>query len=233
MPMAQHRFQPAWDSGCAAGQGSAIVPSRSSPTATLLRAHAIASKIGTSVSSPRCGGIVVAEPSSRTEAARTGKPIFLAPGYPPPATRDPRRQRTSLLRHDRIGVSFLTPPSNLLQESTPMKKLLFVLLLVPVLGWAQSPFDGTWKVDLSKSKFPTKPDELLLKDGMFECKTCKPEVKIKADGQFQPVSGHPYYDKMMVKVVDDKHVESATTKDGKDMAKESRTVSDDGNTMTI
>jgi len=114
-----------------------------------------------------------------------------------------------------------------------MKKLLFVLLLLPMLGWAQSPFDGTWKVDLSKSKFPTKPDELLLKDGMFECKTCKPEVKIKADGQFQPVSGHPYYDKMMVKVVDDKHVESATTKDGKDMAKESRTVSDDGNTMTI
>ena len=39
-----------------------------------------------------------------------------------------------------------------------MKKLLFVLLLVPVLAWAQSPFDGTWKVDLSKAKLPKKPD---------------------------------------------------------------------------
>ncbi len=113
-----------------------------------------------------------------------------------------------------------------------MKKFLFVLLLIPVLGWAQSPFDGTWKIDLNKAKFPKKPDEYLLKDGMYECKTCKPEIKIKSDGQFQPVSGHPYFDKMMVKVVDDKHVESATTKDGKDAGKETRTVSDDGNTMT-
>jgi len=114
-----------------------------------------------------------------------------------------------------------------------MKKLLFLLLLLPMLARAQSPFDGTWKIDLSKAQFPKKPDELLLKDGMFDCKSCKPPVKIKADGQFQPVSGHPYYDKMMVKVIDDKHVDSATTKDGKDAGKESRTVSDDGNTMTV
>jgi hypothetical protein len=114
-----------------------------------------------------------------------------------------------------------------------MKKLFFILLLVPVLGWAQSPFDGTWKIDLNKAQFPKKPDELLLKDGMFECKTCKPPVKIKADGQFQTVSGHPYYDKMMVKVVDDKHVDSASTKDGKDVYKESRTVSDNGETTTV
>jgi hypothetical protein len=113
-----------------------------------------------------------------------------------------------------------------------MRRLLFLLLLVPMLGWAQSPFDGTWKVDLSKAQFPKKPDEYLLKDGMYECKTCKPPVKIKADGQFQLVSGHPYYDKMMVKVIDDKHVDSATTLAGKDMGKESDAVSDDGNTMT-
>ena len=114
-----------------------------------------------------------------------------------------------------------------------MKKLLFLLLLiVPSLLWAQSPFDGTWKVDMSKAKFPKKPDEYLLKDGMYECKTCKPEIKIKADGQMQPVSGHPYIDMMMVKVVDDKHVESASTKNGKDAGKVSMTVSDDGNTLT-
>src|ERR1035438_3405997 len=41
-----------------------------------------------------------------------------------------------------------------LKRGFPMKKLLFLLLLVPVLGWAQSPFDGTWKVDLSKTKRP-------------------------------------------------------------------------------
>lgn len=113
-----------------------------------------------------------------------------------------------------------------------MKRILFLLLLVPVLSWAQSPFDGTWKVDMSKSKFPKKPDEYLLKDGMYECKTCKPEIKIKADGQMQPVSGHPYMDMMMVKVVDDKHVEIASTKADKDAGKESISISDDGNTLT-
>ncbi|MGA9565643.1 MAG: hypothetical protein WBS19_08990 [Candidatus Korobacteraceae bacterium] len=113
-----------------------------------------------------------------------------------------------------------------------MKKLFFILLLVPMLGWAQSPFDGTWKVDMSKSKLPKKPDEYLLKDGMYECKTCKPEIKIKADGQMQPVSGHPYMDMMMVKVVDDKHVETASTKNGKEAGKVSMAVSEDGNTLT-
>jgi hypothetical protein len=113
-----------------------------------------------------------------------------------------------------------------------MKKLLFLLLLLPVLAWAQSPFDGTWKVDMSKAKLPKKPDEYLLKDGMYECKTCKPEIKIKADGQMQPVSGHPYMDMMMVKAVDDKHVEIASTKAGKDAGKQSISVSDDGGTLT-
>lgn len=114
-----------------------------------------------------------------------------------------------------------------------MKKLLFVLLLVPVLGWAQSPFDGTWKVDLGKSKLPKKPDVYLLQNGMYECKSCNPPVNIKADGQFQKVSGDPYRDTLMVKVVDDKHVELASQKEGKDVGKTTRTVSDDGNTMTV
>lgn len=114
-----------------------------------------------------------------------------------------------------------------------MKKVLFLfLLIVPVLAWAQSPFDGTWKVDLDKSKLPKKPDEYLLKDGMYGCKTCKPEIKVKADGQMQAVSGHPYYDMIMVKVVDDKTVETASTKGGKDASKVTMTVSPDGNTLT-
>ncbi|HVO62472.1 MAG TPA: hypothetical protein VMT53_16165 [Terriglobales bacterium] len=113
-----------------------------------------------------------------------------------------------------------------------MKRILLLLLLLPVLAWAQSPFDGTWKVDMSKSKFPKKPDEYMLKDGMYECKTCKPELKVKADGQMQAVSGHPYFDMFMVKVVDEKHVEMASQKSGKDVGKSSLSVSADGNTLT-
>jgi hypothetical protein len=114
-----------------------------------------------------------------------------------------------------------------------MKRILFLLLLVPVLSWAQSPFDGTWKVDMSKSKLPKKPDVYLLQDGMYECKSCVPPVNIKADGQFQPITGDPYRDALMVKVVDDKHVEFASQKDGKQVATTTRTVSGDDKTMTV
>jgi hypothetical protein len=113
-----------------------------------------------------------------------------------------------------------------------MKKLLFILLLVPVLGWGQSPFDGTWKIDLSKTKLPKKPDVLLLQDGMYECKTCAPPMKVKADGQFQPVSGNPYVDMEKITVVDDRHVNSESQKAGKQMSTVKRRVSDDGNTLT-
>ena len=75
-----------------------------------------------------------------------------------------------------------------------MRKLMVLLLAVPLLGWAQSPFDGTWKVDASTAQFPQKPDVWVIQNGMFDCKTCVPPVNVKADGQFQKVTGHPYYE---------------------------------------
>ncbi len=116
-----------------------------------------------------------------------------------------------------------------------MKKLLwFVLLaslLTPGLVMAQSVFDGTWKVDMKTAQFPTKPDVYLLQDGMYHCKTCVPPVDIKADGQDQKVTGHPYYDMISVKVVDDLTIEETTKKNGKTNATSKSWVSPDGNTM--
>jgi hypothetical protein len=114
-----------------------------------------------------------------------------------------------------------------------MKKLLFVLLLIPVLGWAQSPFDGTWKFEPDQSKLPTKPDEYLLKDGVYNCKTCKPEIKVKADGQFQKVTGHPYFDMQKVTVIDDRHVSTDEQKGDKPIGDGKWSVSEDGSTLTI
>ena len=78
--------------------------------------------------------------------------------------------------------------------------LLLAALLMPTLAGAQSAFDGTWKFDLGTAKFAEKPDELLLKDGMYDCKTCVPAIHVKADGQDQKVTGHPYYDMVNIKV---------------------------------
>jgi hypothetical protein len=96
-----------------------------------------------------------------------------------------------------------------------MKKLLFVLLLIPVLSWAQSPIDGTWKIDINSAKFPEKPETWVLQNGTYQEDTSVPKVNIKADGTDQVVAGAKDYDTLAVKVVDSKTVEFTNKKGGK------------------
>jgi len=67
---------------------------------------------------------------------------------------------------------------------------------------------------------------------MYECSSCVPKFNVKADGTGQKVTGHPYYDTVAVKVVDDHTVELTQKKDGKTMFSGTDTVSSDGNTLT-
>src|ERR1700693_2304634 len=100
-----------------------------------------------------------------------------------------------------------------------MRKLLLaasqLLLFAPMLMLAQSAFDGTWKIDLNNAQFPKKPDVYLLQNGMYHCKTCVPAIDIKADGQDQKVTGHPYFDTVSIKLVDDRTIEETDKKNGK------------------
>jgi hypothetical protein len=115
-----------------------------------------------------------------------------------------------------------------------MKRLSFFVvlaaLLVPTLASAQSAFDGTWKVDMNKVDFSKKPDVFLLQNGMYACKTCTPPYEVKADGSDQSVSGHPYFDSVAIKVVNDHAIEETDKKGGKVVATSTSTVSSDGNT---
>jgi hypothetical protein len=110
---------------------------------------------------------------------------------------------------------------------------LFGLLLMPVLAAAQSPFDGTWKWDVNKVDWSKKPDVYLLQNGMYQCKSCVLPINIKADGQDQKVTGHPYYDTMAVKVINDHEIEITQKKDGKAVVTNNITVSPDGKTATF
>ena len=122
-----------------------------------------------------------------------------------------------------------------------MKKPLFAKLLasllgmclIPTLAIAQSAFDGTWKIDLNKLQMPKKPDVLLLQNGMYQCKTCVPAVSVKADSTDQPVSGHPYFDTMAVKVVDEHTIQETAKKAGKVVSNSTTTVADDGKTAAF
>jgi len=109
---------------------------------------------------------------------------------------------------------------------------LLAIVLLPVMAAAQSPFDGTWKQDLSKSKMHQKPLVYLLQNGMYHCESCPPAFTIKADGQDQKISGMAWMDMMNVKVVDDHTIELVSKKDGRVTNTQKRTVSADGNSLT-
>lgn len=116
-----------------------------------------------------------------------------------------------------------------------MKKLALAGLLfafLPLAAIAQSGFDGTWKIDLKTAQLPTKPDVLLLQNGRYECKTCVPPINIKADGQDQKITGHPYYNTVSIKVVNDRTIEETDKKDGKVVGTSTIKVSSDGKTAT-
>jgi hypothetical protein len=80
---------------------------------------------------------------------------------------------------------------------------------------------------------PKKPDVFLLQDGMYQCKTCVPPIDIKADGQDQKVTGHPYHDSVSVKVVDDRTIEETDRKDEKTVVTSKMVVAPDGKTATF
>ena len=98
---------------------------------------------------------------------------------------------------------------------------------------ASGTIDGTWKGDVNSVKFEQKPDEYLLQNGKFDCKSCIPPVTIAADGAYHPVANHAYYDEESIKVVDDKTVQQSTKLKGRETGHSTMTVSPDGKTLTI
>lgn len=119
-----------------------------------------------------------------------------------------------------------------------MKHLLFLaplgaLLLASTPARSQSAFDGTWKIDMSKVAFPQKPDVFTLQNGMYNCKSCTPAYTIKADGTDQPVTGHPYFDTVAIKAVNDHQIQETDKKAGKVVTTSTSTVSPDGKTLNF
>lgn len=118
--------------------------------------------------------------------------------------------------------------------SDGMKKLLWGLALAaaPWVAHAQGHIDGVWKTDPRSFTAPSKPSTYVLKEGVYECVTCAPKLKVKADGADQPVAGNPYMDAMAVKVIDDSAVEMTTRMAGRVLSTGRISVSPDGKTMT-
>ncbi|MBV8909801.1 MAG: hypothetical protein JOZ89_03475 [Gammaproteobacteria bacterium] len=112
-----------------------------------------------------------------------------------------------------------------------MKIWIAALALMPAAAFAGSAFDGTWKSRVDSFKQTGKPDVFAVADGTYTCSSCTPEIKIKADGTDQQVTGHDYYDSEAVKVVDASTIERTTKLAGKVMNRSTLSASKDGKTL--
>jgi hypothetical protein len=113
-----------------------------------------------------------------------------------------------------------------------MKKnlLLGLACLAPATLFAQSAFEGTWRMNLQSTQYVGK-DNFLLRDSMFRCSTCSPKLAVKADGRDHPVTGSPYFDAVNVKVVDERALEIMYKKAGKVSSTTKLTAAQDGKTL--
>lgn len=114
-----------------------------------------------------------------------------------------------------------------------MRRTLALLMLVPAIALAKTPFDGTWKLNLDSVKYSGKPTEALLIDGQYTCKTCVPPYTVKADGTQQPTPGNSFIDHIAVKVLSPTAVAFVQMRDGKVVVDGTETVSADGKTATF
>lgn len=115
-----------------------------------------------------------------------------------------------------------------------MKKVLLMLgLIVPVSAFAQTPFDGDWKTDVTTIDHPAKPVTYEFRDGKYECKTCAAKIHVKTDGKDQKVEGSPYIDTLAVKIIDKNNLEMTAKKGGKVVGKRKVAISVDTNSMQV
>jgi hypothetical protein len=114
-----------------------------------------------------------------------------------------------------------------------MKKLFAsILLLAPTILFGQVALQGTWRTDMDQAKLSQKPYTFSLAGGMYECTSCVPEIKIKADGTDQPVTGQTY-DTLSARMDGPRTITLTAKKNGKTVFEQTRTVSVDGNTLAL
>jgi hypothetical protein len=116
-------------------------------------------------------------------------------------------------------------------RAVPAVAFMALMSLSP-LGVAESAFDGTWRPDPQTFSPTRKPDLVELANGVYDCQTCTPPYKIKADGQDQAVAGSPFYDTLSVRAIDDRTVLRTAKKAGQTVIETKSVVSEDGKIKT-
>jgi hypothetical protein len=122
-------------------------------------------------------------------------------------------------------------------------------MIVPVnFAQAADPSNGTWELNLAKSKFDPGPPpksqtrtyevmdgtvKMTLKGINAEGKEMQSTSTGSYDGKDFPITGNPDADTISVKRIDDSTVEATLKKAGKVVSNSTRTISKDGKVMTV
>jgi hypothetical protein len=127
---------------------------------------------------------------------------------------------------------------------TIMRRLIFAILLLPILAFAaDSPFDGTWKIDLSTTKSPDKSIEASANahtftfkstpDGLIYSDSSSGEsFDAKFDGKDYPVKG-PRGGTTSVIKLNERSIVETVKRNGKVVRVHYMIVSADGKTASL
>lgn len=106
------------------------------------------------------------------------------------------------------------------------------LLALTTPAFAQSAFDGVWKVDLASARLPDRPHVQSLQNGLYTCSSCVPAYSVPADGEMHEVEGFSYWDETSIRIVDGQTVEEVQKLDGRPVGTSRSQVSADGSVLT-
>jgi hypothetical protein len=126
--------------------------------------------------------------------------------------------------------------------------LALMLLTCGALAYADGAWDGTWQLNVAKSKFdpgpPLKSQTRTIKtEGDMQKQTVETvsadgkstssHSSYRMDGKDYPITGSAEFDSVATKQVDESTIEGALKRGGKAAATTSRTLSKDKKTMTV
>jgi hypothetical protein len=122
-----------------------------------------------------------------------------------------------------------------------MRRLMFSILLLPVLALAaDSPFDGTWKIDLNTTQFadkssanaPTFTFKSTPNGLMYSDPSSGESFDVKFDGKDYPVQG-PRGGTVSVNKLNERSIVQTVKREGKVVRVYYMTVSADGKTASL
>ena len=126
--------------------------------------------------------------------------------------------------------------------------LALMLLACGALAYADGAWDGTWQLNVAKSKFDPGPplksqmrtiktegdmQKQTLETVTADGKTTSSHSSYRMDGKDYPITGSAEFDSIAAKQVDESTIDGTLKRAGKVAATTSRTLSKDKKTMTV